>query len=112
MTAKQESLFVNGGEVDNSGSNTIQKRFLRFHKENPRVYDELVALCRKAKKAGHTRVGVKMLWEVMRWNIWLQIKTDETFKLNNVFTSRYARLIMDTEPDLKNVFELRILKRS
>ena len=32
------------------------------------------------------------------------------FKLNNDFTSRYARLIMQQEPDLEDFFEVRVLR--
>ena len=91
---------------------TIDAAFLRFHGENPHIYAELVKLCRQARQQGHGKIGMKMLWEVMRWNLWLQVKTDdEEFRLNNIYTSRYARLIMKNEPGLENIFNLRALKR-
>ena len=52
-----------------------------------------------------------MLFEVLRWE-WIirgLPDTAEEFKLNNNYTSRYARLIMESEPGLEGVFETRRL---
>lgn len=96
---------------DSSTERRIERAFRRFHAENPHVYQELLRLSRSAKKShGRERIGMKMLWEVMRWNLWLKIKTTDEFKLNNNYTSRYARIIMKNEPDLADLFETRELK--
>ncbi len=50
---------------------------------------------------------MKMLYEVTRWEFWLATESDDEFKLNNNFTAYYARLIMEQEPDLAGMFELR-----
>lgn len=89
---------------------TIQQRFALFHIENPYVYQELVRLIRQAKKRGFTKLGIKTFWEVMRWHMMLRTSHDGDFKLNDHFTSRYARLIMKSEADLSGVFELRELR--
>jgi hypothetical protein len=88
----------------------MDRRFWEFHNANPRVYDELVRLARRAVERGRRRVGIRMLWEVMRWR--LTIDTDDRhsdFKLNDHYHSRYARLIMRREKDLVGVFHLRQL---
>jgi len=89
---------------------TIEGRFRAFHKANPRVYAELVALARQAKKRGATRLGIAQLWEVTRWNILMETADYDAFKLNNTYRSRYARLIMEREPDLAGVFDTRRLQ--
>lgn len=80
-----------------------------FHVKHPDVYDELVAMARRAVAAGHRRLGMKQLWEVLRWNRMLASlpDDDEPWRLNNSYTAFYARLIMDTCPDLAGVFETR-----
>jgi len=89
----------------------IQRSFLKFHGENPNVYDELVRLARAAVCKGKRKVGIKMLWEVLRWNVWLETTDDGSeFKLCNNYPSRYARLIMKQEKDLAGVFDLRELR--
>jgi hypothetical protein len=54
-------------------------------------------------------MGIKMLWEVARWNRFLRTN-DEKYKLNNNYHSRYARLIMQKEPGLAGIFDTRELK--
>jgi hypothetical protein len=85
-------------------------RFAAFHAENPQVYSELLRLAREARALGAQRIGIKMLWEVMRWNLTVRIqRADGEFKLNNNYHSRYARMLQ-REPDLAGCFELRELK--
>lgn len=86
---------------------SIQERFERFHDENPQVYATLVKLARGYAARGERR-GIKHLWEVARYMRWLETDGDP-FKLNNDFTSRYARKIMAREPDLAGFFDLREL---
>lgn len=86
-----------------------ERRFREFHRDNPEVYKELMVLVRQAIARGRKKIGIKMLWEVVRWNRFLQT-SDEKYKLNNNLHSRYARLIMDKEPGLAGIFETRELK--
>lgn len=92
-------------------------RFKQFHEDNPQVYEELVrlarhALAQRARRGVTSRhLGIRMLWEVTRWN--LTIETDDAnsdLKLNDHYHSRYARLIMEEESDLGGIFELRELR--
>jgi hypothetical protein len=88
---------------------TIREAFLRFHKENPHVYRELVSRARRVRERGYRgKIGIGMLFEVLRWRHLLQTVGDD-FKLNNNYRSYYARLIMRNEPDLVGIFELRKL---
>jgi hypothetical protein len=85
---------------------TIDARFESFHRLNPWVYDALVTLTRDLTRRGHDRIGIAMLFEVLRWQ-YLRTTVGDPFKLNNDYRSRYSRLIMATEPDLADVFETR-----
>jgi hypothetical protein len=83
--------------------------FREFHRDNPDVYRELMQLVREALRRGRKKMGIKMLWEVARWNRFLRTN-DEKYKLNNNYHSRYARLIMQKEPGLAGIFDTRELK--
>ena len=90
---------------------TIQERFLRFHADNPHVYDHLVRIIREAQAGGVERLGIGMLWEVLRWKVLLRtVRVEGDFKLNDHYRSRYARMIMQNEPDLADIFETRGLR--
>lgn len=90
------------------GNGTIEERFQAFHAAHPFVFDALVRLAREAKARGCRRIGAKALWERARWDLWLEVG-GEPYRLNNDFTSRYARLIADTHPELAPLFEFRAL---
>ena len=87
---------------------SIDAAFWNFHTNHPEVYEGLVRL---AYQADRDRLGIKMLFEVLRWEWIIRGLPDdaEEFKLNNNYTSRYARLIMESEPGLEGVFETRRL---
>lgn len=84
---------------------TLEQKFAAFHQANPHVYTNLRRLALDAKRRGR-QVGIKMLYEVLRWQYAMQTSGDD-FKLNNSYTSFYARLLMEHEPELIGYFETR-----
>lgn len=106
MSATTFSLLDGDHWAENA---PLAEAFREFDGRNPQVYAELVRLARGwAQRRGGT-LGIGMLWEVMRWNLTLQMRTttDEPFKLNNNHRSFYARKIMRHEHDLDGVFGIR-----
>lgn len=92
-------------------ASTIQEQFEDFHRANPWVYDRLVEMTRALVARGRAKVGMKMLFEVVRWEFWMRTADPYSdFKLNNNYHSRYARLIMSNQPDLDGIYETRELK--
>jgi hypothetical protein len=90
---------------------TIDARFRDFHDANPLVYANLVRLAREAKGRGHNRISIGMLWEVLRWNKLVAIIDGSSrYELNDNYRSRFARLIMEQEPELDGIFEVRELR--
>lgn len=87
----------------------LDATFAAHHLAHPEVYEALVRLARQARTRGHERIGIGMLWEVLRWETTIGDPAGE-YRLNNDLRSRYARLIMDQEPDLAEIFETRGLR--
>lgn len=87
----------------------LDAAFAAHHAAHPEVYAALVRLARQARARGHDRIGIGMLWEVLRWETTIGDPAGE-YRLNNDLRSRYARLIMDQEADLAGVFETRGLR--
>lgn len=79
-----------------SSRDGTEASFWKFHEANPQVYEGLVNLCRRAKSRGIRRAGIKMLFEVLRWQTALRTRDETNLKLNNNYHSRYARLIMSS----------------
>jgi len=78
-----------------------------FHEKNPHVYYELTKYARQAVAAGHSRVGIELLWNRMRWDWMLRTDHGTDYKLNQNYKAWYARRIMELEPDLSEIFETR-----
>ena len=91
---------------------SIQERFERFHEQHPEVYDYLVKTARELHSRGRTHFGIRALWERARWYFTFEYNPckAEDYKFNDHFHSRYARLIMQREPDLKGLFEQRRIR--
>lgn len=90
---------------------TIEESFQKFHTENPWILERLVAMTEQLYRENRKRYGIGMLWEVLRWHVATgEIKTEEDFKLNNNFRSRYVRLIIKLHPQYEQMFETRILR--
>lgn len=88
---------------------SIQAQFETFHKDNPVVYRQLVALAMEWLDQRQA-VGMKMLWEVLRWQLSINIHAGDEFKLNNNFTSRYARMLLDDFPEWEGRIKTRELR--
>ena len=96
------------GHVGPPAGKTIEQAFWDFHTHNPHVYRELVRLTKELVDSGSTKIGIKMLFEVLRWQHALKTH-GEDFQLNNNYHSYYSRLIMTRNPKYAGIFETRQL---
>jgi hypothetical protein len=87
----------------------IDTAFWKFHRGNPQVFNQLVDMAFEAKKLGKKKIGMKMLFEVCRWEHLVKTKGDD-FALNNSYTSRYVRIIEEQYPALVGLFEKRRIR--
>ena len=89
---------------------SIEQDFNDFHQRNPHVYKTLLIKARQYRNFNPTgRLGIRTLWENMRWDYLLSTEHQE-FKLNDHFTSHYARMLMAKNPEMLGMFELRSLR--
>lgn len=87
---------------------TIQQRFDAWIGMNQWVLTRTESLIADWLAAGHTRVGIKQVWEVIRYSY--GVTTGDTFKANNNYTSRMARLVVERHPDWATAIETRTLR--
>ncbi|MFH8771993.1 hypothetical protein [Streptomyces sp. NPDC017958] len=88
---------------------SIQQRFEAFHDLNPWVLRHLEALTTDCVAKGFRRVGIGMLFELLRWR-YGEATQGDAFRLNNNFRSRYVRLLIDRHPEWARLFETRALR--
>lgn len=91
---------------------TIEARFEAFHEANPWVLDALETLAADLHARGRTRIGIGMLFEVLRWYTARSTTEEEAggYRLNNNHRSRYARLILSRHPEWAGLFQTRELR--
>lgn len=85
------------------------EKFNEFHQKNPDVYRALVRMCNDYRnmRGYDAKIGIATLWENLRWHYLMRVDTSDQFKLNNNYKPHYARLIMQRNPQLDGIFELR-----
>jgi len=87
----------------------IQSRFEKYHTDNPIVFDLFEKYARTVMKLGYEKYSAKAICERIRWHMHFDVK-DTNFKLNNNYTSRYARLLASTNPVFADFFRNRNLR--
>lgn len=83
----------------------VLQRFKQFHLANPEVYEEFKRLANQMKRTGRKQYSAETIINVMRWHF--EIKSTDTFKLNNDFKPLYARLLAWECPEFSEFFEFR-----
>lgn len=89
-----------------AGKLSIQERFEAFHQLNPWILRHLETLTADCVERGLTRIGIGMLFEVLRWQYGIATQ-GEPWKLNNDFRSRYVRRLLELHPEWSSLFETR-----
>lgn len=90
-------------------SPVIVEKFREFHLQHENVLELFATYAKQTKQVGRSSFGIKAIAERVRWHVNIEtIGTEgEEFKINNNFTSCYARLLMLRYPELNGMFELR-----
>lgn len=90
---------------------SLDERFDEWIALNPWVLVQLERLADELVDAGVARFGVKALVERLRWDWEIsRATTGDTWKLNNTWTSRLARRLIEKRPDLEPMIETRRLR--
>lgn len=110
----QRSLFDTPDDGDDDQPRerrrkTIQERFEEFDMAHPDVYALFRRFAFELQNAGRMRYGAKSLIERIRWHLATSSNTEE-FKINNNFTSRYVRKLVEECPQFAGFFERRRLQ--
>jgi hypothetical protein len=98
MNNQEEFDFVK--DFEKTWFHPLEPHFRAFHAARPEIYTALVRMTREMVARGYKVIGIKHLWERLRWEF-------SAKDLCNNYHAFYARLIMQQEPDLAGIFELR-----
>jgi len=84
----------------------VRQSFEDFHRDNPQVFELLRNKALALKRNGWCTFGMKALVESARWSGRLETN-GKPYRLNNNHVAGYARLLMETTPELRGFFRLR-----
>lgn len=92
-----------------------QQRFEDFDRANPHVWERYKSLALEYLGANNFIISSKDLISVIRWHTDIQVeegikKQSARFKINDAFSSRYARKFIDHYPQHTQRFNLRELR--
>ena len=93
--------------IDVGRRGTIQERFERFHAANPQVYRAIVILSRQSIAVGATRLSMNQIFETLRASYQIARTSNDSYKINNDFRAPFARLLVETLPEMRPYFEIR-----
>jgi len=86
---------------------TITERAQAFHRANPQVMDRVRDIVQRLHERGFQHYGMKAIFEELRHDPEFKTHTGEAYKMNNDFTSWYAREFIRQYPLYSGFFELR-----
>lgn len=93
-----------------SNAAAIDSEFKAFHEAHPEVYDLFCKYALNLIRAGNTRYSADAILHVMRYNKVIGKGDDGMYKINNNFSSRYARKFIKENPKYYGFFEFRSLR--
>lgn len=89
---------------------SIDEAFIDFHKKNPKVWETFLEQTLRAIRLKRTKISAKHLLGYIRWHVSLQINSKDEFKINDAYTSRYARMFAKKYPQHQDIFNYRDLR--
>ena len=78
--------------------------------EGGQALDKCILLALACQRRG-LKVGMKAIWERVRWHFDTVRRQGEAYALNNVYTAYAARFIMARVPELAGYFDVREVGR-
>lgn len=88
----------------------IQQRFEAFHAAHPEVFQLFARFASELRRAGRTHYSADAILHRVRWECAVNPERDSGYKINDHFSSRYARKLANTDPRFATFFEFRKLR--
>lgn len=85
-----------------------RRAFADFHRANPDVFRLFRRFAEQLRKT-QDRGSAEQVWQRLRWEVrlWTDDQLAGSFKLNNYYRSKYARLLVEVDPGFKGWFRFR-----
>jgi hypothetical protein len=86
------------------------EQFVAFHEANPEVWELFERFCLEMIEAGKSDFGAPVVWERIRWEVSLETRGNEPYRLPNIHRPLYARMFQERHPELAHHIATRPLR--
>lgn len=84
-----------------------ERDFAKFDLANPHVYRLFVKYAQDARAAGKGRYSARTIGERLRWQLEVEMKSTDGFRINNNHFPFYARKLVSENPEFDGLFQFR-----
>ena len=102
------TLFSN--PITHTNDRSIDERFAQFHEKHPEVFVLFRQFAVQRLSEGFTHYSADALLHRVRWETDANAEREGGFKINDHYSSRYARLLSEQDPRFADFFEFRKLR--
>jgi len=88
----------------------LEDRWLKWHKDNPKVYDLFEQFTNEAIQRGHKKLSAWLIINRVRWETSI-VTSGSDFKISNDFIAYYSRHFMLLNPKYDGFFTTKKMKR-
>jgi len=94
-----------------SSERTIWEQFEEYDQRHPEVWELFQEFAHLARDRGRSRYSARAIMHRIRWERDVEQTVDEPFKISNLWSSRYARKLIASDPEYwDGFFDLRDIK--
>lgn len=107
-----DSLFAaqeSGSPEGTDARLSIDARFRAFDRAHPEVFRLFRKYAEDIRVCGQERYSADAILHRIRWHYHIE-RGERDFTVNNDYSSRYARLLMQVDPSFVGFFEVRELR--
>lgn len=89
---------------DQMMTNTLGRKWLIWHRENPAFFELFEQFTKEAIRAGHTQLSGWLIINRVRWETDV-VTTGDKYKISNNYVALFARLFMIKYPEYIGFFK-------
>jgi hypothetical protein len=79
-------------------------KFLKYHRENPHVYDLFKKFSRQVLLSGHAHYSARAVFDRIRWYTTVETECEDGFKISNNHSPFYARMLIKEDERFAGFF--------
>lgn len=92
-------------DAEAAGGSRVAEQFARWHALHPEVYELFKRYAAEVRAAGFSRYSARDILARLRWHV--QVEKRGEYRINNIASPFYARMLVAEDPSYAGFFEMR-----